>query len=733
ATTWQRLSQDESFLQEMQQVYQRFERYMAQPLREDVPSIAYLCMEYGLSRCLPFYAGGLGVLAGDYLKEASDAAYPLTAIGLLYRRGYFTQRLSPEGEQIAETPPIRFTDLPLQPVREADGRWLRLRIGLGTQPLYLKVWQVQVGRLSLYLLDADLPENPEELRSITHSLYAGQAELRLQQELVLGLGAQALIEALQLPIALYHYNEGHPAFHLVAHLAYWRRAGLALPEALERVRAATLFTTHTPVPAGHDAFSPTLLRPYLQPLLEEIGVAWETFLAWGEMPNEPERFSLTAFCLRFAARTNAVSQLHAQVSRRMFASLYPGYLPAEVPIQGITNGVHLSTWRAPEWQQSRRLWETHQTLKTQLLAYLRRRLSRQPWPVPYLQAVQAFFASTDENTLLLGFARRFAPYKRHWDFIASEDFARLLTEKPLRLLVAGKAHPQDEAGKAALQNLWQKLLQPPYQGKVLFVPDYDMELARWLVQGVDVWVNFPIYGQEASGTSGMKAALNGVLHLSLPDGWWAEVPAEAAGGWTIPVCTVSDPAIRNAWEATQAAFLLQESVLPTYLNRDPRGLPLEWIARMEKAQQYALTHFTTSRMLSQYLHSLYLPLAQRLSRITDPTLAQKRQHLLTQLATHWPSLTVKEVWAPPFAERAHPASEPFSIGVVVDLGPLPPEALRAELVLEKSPQEVILFPLNAEAPGRYTGHLRVEDPGVYHWAIRLYAWDPYLEERLWPW
>lgn len=739
SSTWQALSQDSAFLARLAEVYQRFKAYMEAPLRTDLPTVAYLCMEFGLARCLPFYAGGLGVLAGDYLKQASDAGYPLIGIGLLYRKGYFTQRLSPEGEQIAESPALRFTDLPLEPVRQSEERWLRLRVPLGSQTLYLKVWRLQVGRVPLYLLDADLPENPEPLRALTHRLYPAQAEERLQQEIVLGFGAQALVEALGLAVDLFHYNEGHAAFHALAHWAHWRKAGLSVQAALERVRAATLFTTHTPVPAGHDAFPPDLLRSYLETFVtQEIGLSWDSFWALGQMPPEEDRFSLSAFCVRIAACTNAVSRLHGQVSRHLFASLYPAYRPQEVPIQSITNGVHQATWQAPAWtpkpSSPAALWETHQTLKKQLLAYLQRRLLQAPWPLAYLKAAQAFFASTDENTLLLGFARRLATYKRHLLLLESEEFAQLLDEAPVRLMLAGKAHPHDEAGKAALKTLWDKLNQPPYRGKVLFLPDYDMELAYRLITGVDVWLNLPVYRQEASGTSGMKACLNGVLHLSLPDGWWAEVDPEEAGGWTVPPCPTQEPPLRDAWEAAQVTFLLRESVLPTYLDRDAQGLPLPWIRRMEKAQAYVAKHFSTARTLSDYITKGYQPLVQRLRRLTqDPEQFAQRQAFLQAVADHWPHLQVREVWVLPFTERSHPAGEPFTAGVEVDLGELPPAALRAELVLESANGQVYAFALTPEAPGRYTGQGHVPDPGVYHWAIRLYAWDPYLEERLWAW
>lgn len=729
---WEALTQDETFLTQLRSVQLRFQSYMAQPLHTDKPPVLYLCMEYGIAKCLPFYSGGLGVLAGDILKEASDTGYPLIAVGLLYRQGYFQQRINAEGEQIAESTPLRFTDLPIEPVREADGRWLRLQLTFGDAPLFIKVWKAHIGRVPLYLLDADLSENLPEYRTLTHRLYEGDPEKRLLQELLLGFGAQALVHALALPIELFHYNEGHPAFHLLALWQQLREQGYSLSAAQEWTRLRVIFTTHTPVPAGHDAFPPDLLQKYLYDTVRKLGTTWETFLSWGEMPGESEKFSLTAFCLRFAGQTNAVSQLHASVSRQMFAGLYEGYLPQEVPIVGITNGVHIPTWQAAEWSRSRRPWETHQTLRNALLNHLRRRLLRQPGPVDFLEATQTFFASIDETTLLMGFARRFATYKRHALLFEQEGMRRLFAEKPVRLIIAGKAHPRDEPGKKMLRTVWQRSLEPPFRGKVLFVPDYDMQLARYLVQGVDIWLNLPIYGNEASGTSGMKAALNGVLHVSIPDGWWAEVNPEEAGGWSVPVCTSETPEIRDAWEAAQLAYLLREEVLPLYQARDARGIPMQWVQRMEKAQQYAATHFSTRRMLTEYEEKLYDRAHLRLQRLT-PKLFTQRLAFLDILRTHWASLRVRSVSLPPFSEKAHPTHSTFTVTAEIDHGEIPPHLLRAEIVFESSEGKVHTFPLSFMGNGTYQGEVQLSDAGVYHYAVRVYGWDPILEERLWAW
>ncbi|MCS6895315.1 MAG: alpha-glucan family phosphorylase [Bacteroidia bacterium] len=730
---WETLSREEDFLKQLRQIHQRFQNYMSQPLSPDKPAVAYLCMEYGITKCLPFYSGGLGVLAGDYLKEASDQGYPMVGIGILYRRGYFQQRISPDGEQLAETPNLRFTDLPLEPVRTDDGRWLHLRLSLGGHPILLKVWRVRVGRISLYLLDADLSENPPELREVTARLYEGDTERRLQQEIVLGFGAQALLNALNHPVDLFHYNEGHPAFHIVAFWLHLHQKGLTIRAAQEETKLRVLFTTHTPVPAGHDAFSPELLQKYLYEPIQQLDIGWEKFLEWGKMPDQGDKFSLTAFCLRFAGFTNGVSRLHARVSKSMFAGLYQGYLPQEVPIEGITNGVHISTWQAPEWNRSRRTWETHQTLRSTLIGYLRRRLLSEPGPVRHLEAIRAFFAGLDDSSLLVGFARRFATYKRHGLLFEHDSLRKLFAEEPtLRLLIAGKAHPRDEAGKAMLRSVWQKSLEPPFLGKVLFIPDYDMQVARYLVQGVDVWLNLPIYGHEASGTSGMKAALNGVLHLSIPDGWWAEVSPEEAGGWSLPICTSDDPEIRDAWEATQLSYLLREEVLPLYKARDARGIPMQWLARMEKSQSYAAQHFSTQRMLTEYEQRLYIPAQERLRKLSED-LFKERLDFLSLIEKSWENIRIEYISVPPFAERAYSSCQPFSVELKVEAPDMPTETLRAEIVFENAAGTIHAFPLQSVGEGRFQGEIEIPDAGVYHYAIRLYAWDPYLEMRLWEW
>ncbi len=729
---WHALLQDKSFRVLLNQVVQNFDTYLATPLQNDKPTVLYLCLEYGFMRSFPIYSGGLGVLAADYLKELSDEAYPAWAVGLLYRYGYFEQEVTAEGQQVERRVAMRFSDLPLRPLKTSDGRWVRLEVPLGRGVVYLKVWQVEVGRSRLYLLDADLEANSEEMRAITYQLYPADSERRLMQEIVLGIGAELLARQGGLSYDLVHYNEGHPVFHFLAQVETEIERGFSLREAIELCRARTLFTTHTPVPAGHDAFPVDLVQTHIGDYVERVlKWDWEDFTKRGCMPPKRGFFNLTAFGVWAAARVNAVSQLHARVTQGLLKPLYPGYLAAEVPVVGITNGVHIPTWRASIWERARRLWETHLHLKRKLWQYLQDRLREASWSERYLEAVQRFLKEDFMEALVLGFARRIAAYKRHRILLESQRMAQLFEKYPLRLILAGKAHPADSAGKEALQALWNKSLEPPFFGKVLFIPGYDLTLARYLVQGVDVWVNMPVYGQEASGTSGMKALLNGVLHLSVPDGWWAEVEPEAAGGWRVPLSPDQNPERRDPYEALSLAAILEQEVWPAFAQRDAEGLPQLWIARMEKAQTYGLKHFGTHRMAHDYIHQLYLPVTSRYLNLISSNYEGLRTRVerharLQQELRH---LKVRRLRLPPFQEVAQIAREPFLIEVEIEPTSLPPEERRLEIVFEKPDGTFYRFPLESISETVYQAEVVLEDPGVYHWALRFYGYDPLLAER----
>jgi starch phosphorylase len=578
--------------------------------------VAYFSAEFGLDESLPIYSGGLGVLAGDYLKAASELGIPLVGIGLFYRRGYFRQRLDEKDRQIEHYPLTDTSRLPLglvpmAPVVELaddDGNLVPVRLG---------VWRVRVGRASLYLLDTQVEGNPEW--AVTETLYGGGRANRLRQEVVLGIGGVRVLRRLGLEPTVFHLNEGHSAFLQLERMRELvSEQGLSADEAIERLRASTVFTTHTPVPAGNEVFDPELVRRALGGLVERCGLAWEDFLALGRAEPDEKGFGLTPFALRTAEYANAVSELHGSVSRELWHGLWPQRGVDEVPITSVTNGVHQRTWISgelerllgdtdPQFEHARELaaedlWAAHRSAKERLLEF-----------VVTTRGVRELAP----DVLTIGFARRFATYKRaSLLFSRPERLARLLAdpERPIQVLVAGKAHPADEDGKDLIQLVVDFARDPAAAGRVVFLEDYEMTLARRLVQGVDVWLNTPRRPHEASGTSGMKAGLNGVLNCSILDGWWAEAYSPgcgfAIGG---PAVGASDAAQDEA-DAEALYAVLEEQVLPAYYERDEAGLPQRWIALMQESIAALGPRFGTARMAAEYVERLYLPAHEGASR-----------------------------------------------------------------------------------------------------------------------
>lgn len=552
--------------------------------------VAYFSAEFGVDASLPIYSGGLGVLAGDHLKAASELGVPLVAVGLLYRNGYFRQALDESGWQVERYPANDFERLPLTRERRD------IRVELAGEDVRAQIWRVEVGRTHLYLLDTDVEGNSDAARAITSVLYGGDRELRIRQELVLGIGGVRALRELGLEPTVFHMNEGHSGFLALERMRTLVEGGLPFEEALERVRASTVFTTHTPVPAGNEVFDPELVRYYLADAVAASGLSWEQFAGLALVPAYGSGFGMTPFALRTSAYANGVSELHGAVSRRMWAALWPERPAERAPIGHVTNGVHVRTWRAPELEErdgeevpDEALWEAHRAGKRRLLE-----------PLP----------GFDPEALTIGFARRFATYKRAGLLFSDPDrLARLLgnDERPLQIVLAGKAHPADDGGKKLIQHLVGFSSDPRAHGRVVFLEDYEMTLARTLVQGVDVWLNTPRRPQEASGTSGMKAALNGVLNLSILDGWWAEGFAPGVG-WAIGSEYVdSHEAEQDAYDASQLYRLLEEEVVPLYYRRGEDRVPSDWV-RMMKASIARLTPaFDAKRMVVEYVEAMYLP------------------------------------------------------------------------------------------------------------------------------
>jgi starch phosphorylase len=584
--------------------------------------VAYFSAEFGLDESLPVYSGGLGVLAGDHLKAASELGVPLVGMGLFYRRGYFRQRLDENDRQVERYPRNDTSRLPLELVPMAPVVELADDSGK-LVPVRLAVWRVRVGRISLYLVDTKVEGNPEWARDVTDVLYGGDRENRLRQELVLGIGGVRVLRRLGLAPTVFHLNEGHSAFLQLERMRELvEEQGLSADEALEQLRASTVFTTHTPVPAGNEVFDPELVRRNLEGLVARCGLTWDDFAAMGKVEPEQTGFGLTPFALRTSQHANGVSELHGAVSREMWHGLWPDRRVDEVPITSITNGVHQRTWISgelegllgdtdPQFVRARELpaeelWEAHLNAKRRLLEFL---------------VTTRGARELDPGVLTIGFARRFATYKRaSLLFSHRERLALLLAdaERPIQLVVAGKAHPADEAGKAVIQQVVDFAREPAAAGRVLFLEDYEMTLARRLVQGVDVWLNTPRRPLEASGTSGMKAALNGGLNCSILDGWWAEAYSPAYG-FAIQGTTDDDAHEAEQDEADAEALyaVLEQQVLPAYYERDVAGLPQRWIAMMRESIAELGPRFGSSRMVAEYVERLYLPAHEGASRVAS--------------------------------------------------------------------------------------------------------------------
>jgi starch phosphorylase len=609
------------------------------PALADRP-LAYFSAEFGLHRSLPIYSGGLGVLAGDHIKEASDLGLPLVAVSLLYRQGYLSQRLSADGWQEDVPAVVEPWEEPTTLVRNADGEPLMIELVLDNPdvPMKLQIWRVQGGRVSLYLLDADVDGNPEWTRGISSRLYGGDMEHRLRQELILGVGGVRALRAMGVQPVYWHANEGHAAFHLLERCRELVEVGRSFEEASRQVAATTVFTTHTPVPAGHDVFPPYLMDRYFSYFWPELTLSREQFLALGEHTDSGDGFNLTALSFRLAGYRNGVSERHGQITRLMWHDIWQGVTPADAPITSITNGIHLPTWIAPHvksmldrhlgdawrkrpsdpatWELVRDIgdeefWRVHLRAKRILLDTLRER-SRRRFTEGGFDPGQILSAGPflEEGVLTIGFARRFATYKRATLLFHDPDrLARILNdpERPVQIIFAGKAHPADEGGKRLIQEICWRARDPKFGGRIAFAEDYDMGLAGHLVAGVDVWLNNPRAPLEASGTSGMKASANGVPNLSILDGWWREAwqPGNL-NGWGIEPSSLEGDA-QDAEEADAIYRLLEYDVVPKYYDRDSHGVPTSWIAIAKAALSSVAPAFSAHRMLEQYMRELYLP------------------------------------------------------------------------------------------------------------------------------
>lgn len=640
------------------------------------PRIAYFCMEFGIADFLKLYSGGLGILAGDHLKAASDLNLPMCAVGLAYREGYFHQFIDREGHQEAWGDTNDFSAPPFKPVMAGAYSPIRVTVPMPTGPVHAQAWQLDVGRIPLYLLDTNIEENRPEDRAITNRLYGGDMTHRLRQEMVLGLGGYQLLTELGIDPEVFHMNEGHSAFLLLARAAHLiQRHGLRSQEAFEYIRNTTVFTTHTPVPAGHDHFPEEMIRPYLARFEHVLRLDWGRLMAMGSTPDGvSNEFGTTALAVRSAGRVNGVSAKHGEVAREMFLQFYPDIDSADdVPCTSITNGVHVPTWLAPRWQRMieremgpawrdaiddparwdwlrnhdpAEVWGVHRLLRQDFVGWLKSHLTK-TWTRrrENLSLLQDVLGALDEDHMFIGFARRFAPYKRA-DLLLTEPerLAKLLSKEPgAMLLYAGKAHPADAMGKELLRRVFQASKHPALVGKVIFVEDYSIDEARRMVAGCDVWLNTPTRPLEASGTSGMKAAMNGCLNLSVDDGWWIE-GYEGDNGWVIdlPAANIHDP---SAYDRAAAMAMLESEILPVYRDRDDAGIPLAWVERMKASMASMIPRFSARRMVTDYADMFYEPAIQDAQSLRDQnyrplfTLAEQGE----AIRAHWSDIALDSV------------------------------------------------------------------------------------------
>ena len=661
---------DKAIMESVKQVYKKFRDYMDVEPDATRPSVAYFCMEYGINQVVKIYSGGLGMLAGDYMKEASDSNVNMCGVGFLYRYGYFKQTLSMDGQQIANYDAQNFNSLPVERVLDENGQPMVVDVPYMNYQVHAYVWAMNVGRIKLYLLDTDNDMNSEFDRPITHALYGGDNENRLKQEILLGIGGMLTLKKLGIKKNIYHCNEGHAALCNLQRLIDYIKEGLSFNEALELVRASSLYTVHTPVPAGHDYFDESLFGKYMGGYPQMLGITWDEFIGMGRINPEDhsERFCMSTFACNTCQEVNGVSKLHGWVSQRMFAPIWKGYYPEESHVGYVTNGVHFPTWTATEWRKvyakyfdknyiydqsneslwhaiynvpDAEIWETRMALKKKLVNYIREKfaatwLKNQGDP----SRVVALLDSITPNALYIGFCRHFATYKRaHLLFTDLERLSKIVNnpERPVKFIFSGKAHPADGAGQGLIKKIFEISQRPEFLGKIIFLEDYDMQLARRLVSGVDIWMNTPTRPLEASGTSGEKAEMNGVVNLSVLDGWWVEGYREGAGWALKQERTYQNQGYQDQLDAATIYSLLENEILPLYYNRNEQGFSEGWIKTIKNSIATIAPHYTMKRQLDDYYDKFYSKEAANFKK-----LAANNNRLAKELAA-WKE-TVAERW-----------------------------------------------------------------------------------------
>ena len=765
------ITKDKPLMRRINDVYDSFKSYMSEPLRKDIPSIAYFCMEYGLVNILKIYSGGLGILAGDYLKEASDCNIDMTGVGFLYRYGYFTQSLSMDGQQLAEYEPQNFNQLPLEQVMDENGHPMILEVPFPGRTIYSNVWRVNIGRISLYLMDTDVEGNSEFDRPITYQLYGGDWENRMKQEYLLGIGGILLLNRLGIKKEIYHCNEGHAALINIQRLVdYIQNDKLTFNEALEIVRASSLYTVHTPVPAGHDSFDESLFGKYMGEFPQKLQITWQDLMDMGrENPGTNEKFSMSVFACNTCQEVNGVSWLHGKVSQQMFQPIWKGYSPDELHVSYVTNGVHLPTWASSEWKdfygtyfgkeffthqdnfpiwgkiydvEDDKIWDLRQKLKLKFINYIKDEfrdnwLKNQGDPSRIVSVLERI----NPNALLIGFARRFATYKRaHLLFTDLERLSKIVNNPsyPVQFIFAGKAHPADGAGQGLIKRIVEVSRMPEFLGKIIFLENYDMKVAKRLITGVDIWLNTPTRPLEASGTSGEKAEMNGVLNFSVLDGWWYEGYKEGAGWALTEKRTYQNQEHQDQLDAATIYSMLENQIVPLYFAKNSKGYSPEWIQYIKNSVAQIAPHFTTKRMIDDYVNRFYDKEAKRTKMLTADHFAKAKEIAAwkEKMAAGWDAIEIKSVELPDNLLYQPQVGEVYPIRVVIDRKGLD-NGLGIELVVtavvngQMKPYQVEEMKV-VKTEGSLTYYeldYKLKNAGVFKYSFRMFPKNPDLPHR----
>ena len=763
---------DKAIMKNVKAVYKHFRSYMDVKPNAKRPSVAYFSMEFGIHNSLKIYSGGLGMLAGDYIKEASDSNVDMCGIGFLYRYGYFKQSLSMDGQQIANYDAQNFTSLPITRTLDENGNQVVVDVPYMNYMVHALVWQANVGRVTLYLLDTDNDMNSEYDRPITHALYGGDWENRLKQEILLGIGGILTLKKLGINKQIYHCNEGHAALCNLQRLVDYIKGGLSFQQALEVVRASSLYTVHTPVPAGHDYFDKDLFGKYMGGYPQMLGISWNEFIGMGRINpgDDNERFCMSTFACNTCQEVNGVSKLHGWVSQKMFAPIWNGYYPEENHVGYVTNGVHFPSWCATEWRKiydkyllkgfyedqsneelwhgiyecpDSEIWETRMALKKKLVKYIREKfaenwLKNQGDPARVVSLLERI----NPNALMIGFCRRFATYKRaHLLFTDLERLSAIVNnpERPVLFFFSGKAHPADGAGQGLIKRIYEISQRPEFLGKIIFLEDYDFQLARRLVSGVDIWMNTPTRPLEASGTSGEKAEMNGVVNLSVLDGWWVEGYRKGAGWALKQERTYENQAYQDQLDAATIYSMLENQIVPLYYSKNESGFSEDWITVIKNSIATIAPHYTMKRQLDDYYDKFYCKLAKRAAEVTanDNQLAKEIAQWKENVAERWDGIKVVSSETSVLTNGAETGKE-YTIQYTIDEQGLN-DAVGLELVSLKNDQDpsdrriqkVTPFTMIKQEGNNYTFEckINVNNAGSFKTCVRMYPKNDKLPHR----